>query len=71
MNKIFLQKEKKKTWTLVARLKKKMRLELNWCLEIILMRKVNISMNVDDTTLGEYPKHSRVLICCIHDCICH
>ena len=29
-----------------------------------------VSMNVDDTTLGEYPKHWRVLICCIHDYVC-
>ena len=30
-----------------------------------------VSIIADDTTLGEYPKHWRVLKCCIHDCVCH
>ena len=28
-----------------------------------------VSMNADDTILGVYPKHWRVLTCCIHDCV--
>ena len=32
---------------------------------------VYVSMNFDDTNLGQYPKHWRVLICCIHDYVCH
>lgn len=28
-------------------------------------------MNVDDTTLVEYPKYWRVLTCYIHDYVCH
>ena len=30
-----------------------------------------VSMNSDNTTLVEYPKHWRVLTHCIHDCVCH
>ena len=30
-----------------------------------------ISMDVDDTTLGEYYEHWRELTCCIHDCVFH
>ena len=30
-----------------------------------------VSMNSNDTTLGECAKHWRVLTCCIHDSVCH
>ena len=30
-----------------------------------------VSMNVDDTTMGENFEHYKVMTCCIHDYVCH